>query len=108
VKVDPKSLKITAQTTPPKAEGRDDGHVYAVYGVAVDDDKGTVWVTNTRDNTAAVYNQSDLSLVKQFERGAAAHSRDVVVASKQKKAYVSEVGAPTLAVFSTESLTALP
>lgn len=108
LKVDPNTLKITASAKPAAQQDRDDGQVQAVYGVGVDDEHGTVWVTNTRSNTVAVYKQADLSLVKQFENGAAPHARDVVIDSNKQRAYVSTPGAPTVAVFDTKTLKALP
>lgn len=104
VKVNPKTLAIEKSTSPAKVPGQTDDRVFAFYGVAVDDAKDTVWVTNTRDATVAVYKQSDLSLVKQFENGAVAHSRDVVVDSKRGKAYVSASGGTVVAVFDTSKL----
>ncbi len=104
LKVNPKTLAIEAKVTPAKVPGHNDDRVFAVYGVAVDDAKDTVWVTNTRDATVSVYKQSDLSLVKQFDSGLVAHSRDVVVDSKRGKAYVSASGAPVIAVFDTNKL----
>ncbi|THF64985.1 ATP-binding protein [Pseudothauera nasutitermitis] len=107
VKVDPQTLAILANVTPPPAPAqpardgqapRDPG-LYAVYGVAVDDVNGTVWVTNTRQSTVAVYRQSDLALLKQFDAGLVPHVRDVVVDEKQGKVYASAFGAPNIAVF---------
>lgn len=108
LKVNPATLAIEARVTPGPDAGRDDGQVQAVYGVAVDDANDTVWVTNTRSNTVAVYKQSDLSLVKQFANGAASHARDVVIDAKNQRAYVSSPGANTISVFDTKSLEALP
>lgn len=107
VKVNPETLEIVTQVSPAEAPAREDGKeggVYAVYGVAVDDANDTVWVTNTRQNTVAVYKQSDLSLVKQFEPGAAAHARDVVVDEKGGKAYATATGTPNVVVFDTKTL----
>ncbi|WP_414902401.1 YncE family protein [Sphingomonas flavalba] len=78
--------------------------VFAVYGVGVDDSKDTVWVTNTRQNAVAVYRQSDLSLVKQFEPGTVPHARDIVIDQTLGKAYASPVGAPRIFVFDTAKL----
>lgn len=106
LKVDPATLKVVAQVTPGEAPAREDGTeggVFAVYGVGVDDAHDTVWVTNTRQNTVAVYKQSDLSLVKQFEPGAVPHARDVVVDEKNGKAYASPVGSPFIPVFDTKA-----
>jgi DNA-binding beta-propeller fold protein YncE len=101
------TLEIVAQVSPGVAPAREDGKeggLYAVYGVAVDDANDTVWVTNTRQNTVAVYKQSDLSLVKQFEPGAAAHARDVVVDEKGGKAYATASGSPEVVVFDAKTL----
>lgn len=111
-RLDADTLKVEASVTPqaapaqPPRDGapaRDPG-LYAVYGVGVDDSKGTVWVTNTRQNTAAVYRQSDLSLIKQFEPGTVNHSRDVVIDEALGKAYVSATFAPEVVVFDTTKL----
>jgi DNA-binding beta-propeller fold protein YncE len=99
VKVNPATLEVEASVSAAKHADADDSAVFAVYGVAVDDARDTVWVTNTRDNTVAVYKQSDLSLVKQLEPGAAKHARDVIVDEIQGKAFVSEVGSNAIAVF---------
>lgn len=104
LKVNPQTLAIEAQVTPAVAKSHDDGRVYAVYGVAVDDEAGTVWVTNTRDNTVAVYKQSDLSLVKQFDAGLAPHARDVVIVPGVNKAYVSVPTQDIVVVFDTKKL----
>lgn len=101
LKVDPATLEIVARTTPSAAP---QGGLYAVYGLGVDDANGRVWVTNTRHDTVAVYAQSDLSLVKQFDAGLIPHARDVVVSGQTGKAYVSAVGAPGVAVFDAQSL----
>ena len=110
VKVNPDTLEAIASAPPPKAPARPDGSdggVFAVYGVGVDDAHGHVWVANTRQNTIAVYRQDDLSLVKQFEPGAATHSRDIVIDEAAGRAYVSTSFGPEILVFDTETLEAL-
>ncbi|KFI29578.1 ATP-binding protein [Haematobacter massiliensis] len=107
LKIDAKTLEVQAQVAPPAAPARadgSDGGVFAVYGVAVDDRNGNVWVTNTRQNTVAVYQQSDLSLVKQFEPGAVAHARDVVIDEANSRAYASATGTGNIEVFDTKTL----
>ena len=106
LKLDPATLEIAAQITPAEAPGSGDreGGVYAVYGVAVDDANGNVWVTNTRQNTVGVYRQDDLSLVKQFEPGAVPHARDIAIDPAHDRAYASPVNAPEIAVFDTKTL----
>jgi DNA-binding beta-propeller fold protein YncE len=78
--------------------------VFAVYGVGLDEAKGTVWVTNTRQNTVAVYNQADLSLVKQFDPGAVEHARDVRIDGDLGKAYVGSTQTADIKVFDTATL----
>ena len=104
LKLDPRTLEITARATPATVPGRDDGRVFAVYGVGVDDANGTVWVTNTREDTVAVYSQSDLSLVKQFEPGVIAHPRDVVVDAANGRVWVSSFGGGGLKAFDASGL----
>ncbi|RUM98226.1 YncE family protein [Pseudaminobacter arsenicus] len=107
LKVNPDTLAIEAKATPAAAPARKDGEeggVFAVYGVGVDNASGTVWVTNTRQNTVAVYKQSDLSLVKQFDPGTVKHARDVAIDEKNGKAYVSSTGTPRVAVLDAKSL----
>lgn len=104
MKVNPDTLKIEASITPAADKTSDRGEVMAVYGVAVDDEAGTVWVTNTRGNTVAVYKQSDLSLIKQFPNGTVPHARDVVVDGKKHRAYVSATGTNEIIVIDTQKL----
>ncbi|PZO74046.1 MAG: hypothetical protein DI632_13820 [Sphingomonas hengshuiensis] len=79
-------------------------NLFAVYGIGVDDAKGTVWVTNSRQNTVAVYRQSDLSLIKQFAPGTVNHARDVIVDPAAGKAYSSATFQPEVVVFDTGTL----
>ena len=119
VKINPQTLAIEARVQPgvapapaprpgaqPPAAGGQQAPVsrYAVYGVGVDDANGTVWVTNTRQNTVAVYNQADLKLIKQFEPGVVPHARDVMVDAALGKAYATPVGNPYVVVFDTKTL----
>lgn len=108
MKVNADTLQVEASVTPAPDKANDKGQVMAVYGVAVDDVLGTVWVTNTRANSVAVYKQSDLSLVKQFDNGVAPHARDVAVDSKNHRAYVSAFGVNEIIVFDTQKLKQLP
>ncbi|MCG2840667.1 YncE family protein [Sandaracinobacter sp. RS1-74] len=115
VKLDAKTLKVLARTTPdvaptparsdgaPAAEPQKPG-LYAVYGIGLDDAKGTVWVTNTRQDTVAVYNQADLKLIKQFPPKTVNHARDVVVDADQGKAFSSATLTPVVKVFDTATL----
>lgn len=107
LKLDPKSLKVTKAITPAQVPGSTNGAVFAVYGVGVDDANGNVWVSNTRQDTVAVYRQADLSLVHQFPVGAVPHARDVVVDSTHGKVFASAAGEDHLSVFDAKTLKAL-
>ena len=102
MKVNPSSLAIEAQITPAStADGR---QLQAVYGIAVDDEAGTIWVGNTRTGAVAVYNQADLSLVKQFDDKIAPHNHGVAVNGKRQRAYVAADSATYVNVFDTAAL----
>ena len=115
LKLDADNLTVLARGTPPDApapaprsgsgneQPREPG-VYAVYGIGVDDSKDTVWATNTRQNTVAVYNQDDLSLVKQLPVGTVQHARDVTVDEVLGKAYATAATTPEIVVFDTTTL----
>lgn len=114
LRLDGDSLAITARVTPGAAPAREprpgaaagstDAGVYAVYGVGVDDLNNNVWVTNTRQNTVAVYSQADLSLVKQFEPGTVNHARDILIDHNRNKAYASATFAPEVVAFDARTL----
>jgi YVTN family beta-propeller protein len=112
LRIDPETLKVLARVTPAAAPARrsptgetSDGGVYAVYGVGVDDARDTVWTTNSRQNTVAVYRQSDLGLIKQFDAGTVNHARDVVIDPAAGRAFVSATFQPEVVVFDTAALT---
>ena len=90
-KVDANTLEVL-DSVDPAINDEKEGSRNAVYGVDVDDAKGYVWTTNTRDNSVAVYDAKTLDLVKQYDAGVVDHSRDVAVDEATGKAYVS---APT-------------
>ncbi|WP_420344491.1 hypothetical protein [Paenirhodobacter sp.] len=106
LKLDPKSLKVIAEATPADApaEGERPALPYAVYGIAVDDANDTIWVSNTRQDTVAVYAQKDLSLVKQFPAGTVLHARDVVIDPVHGRAYASAAMGNQVMVFDTKTL----
>lgn len=104
-KLDPETLDILARITPAEAPAGKDGRetgVFAVYGVGLAEELGQVWVTNTRQNTVAVYSAEDLSLIKQFPPEAVAHPRDALYADG--KVYVSATFAPKVHVFDAKSM----
>ncbi|CAN5570419.1 hypothetical protein BH10ACT10_BH10ACT10_15240 [soil metagenome] len=106
-KLNPDTLAVEASVVPPAdPSSSTEGAVFAVYGIGVDDEHGTVWVTNTRQNTIAVYSQSDLSLIKQFPTGILSHTRDVVIDEEHDLAFVTSAsegssGDGTIGVFTT-------
>lgn len=98
---------IDKQITP--AAAADGKGVNGVYGVAVDDANGYVWVSNTRQNTLAVYKQSDLSLVKQYPANAVTHARSMRVIGDS--VYVTEAARGKgggIKVFNAKQLDAAP
>ncbi|MCC7635407.1 YncE family protein [Stenotrophomonas rhizophila] len=107
LKLDPRTLKVTKAITPAPVPDAKGGSVFAVYGVGVDDANGNVWVTNTRQDTVAVYRQADLSLVHQFPVGTVPHARDVVVDAARGKVFASAAGEDHLSVFDAKTLQAL-
>lgn len=118
LKLDPNTLEILARVTPPVdttprtapaggpggAPAASGPGVYGVYGIGVDDRNGNVWVTNTRQNTVAVYRQSDLSLVKQFPNGTVNHSFEAVVDEARNQVYVSAATSNHIAVLNAGTL----
>ncbi|MFT4082357.1 MAG: hypothetical protein QM638_07200 [Nocardioides sp.] len=93
-KLDPDTLKVESSVE--ASEVTAGGARYAPYGVGVDDTNGTVWVTNTRQNTVAVYSQDDLSLLQQWTgtdstdaNGYVNHPRDVVADPADGYVFVS-------------------
>lgn len=103
-RLDPQSLEVIARgavgEAPAGAGGRDPG-VFAVYGLGLDEANATIWTTNTRQNTVAIYRQNDLSLLKQFEPGVVDHGRDVVIDPGRGRAYISTSVEPRIEVFTT-------
>ena len=94
-RIDANSLKIEAVAELPIIKN-DKGYQYdAAYGITVDDVDGTVWVTNTTDNSVAVYDQQTLKLiwsnegVKKDDPNWIEHPRSVLVDHESGKAFVT-------------------
>lgn len=109
IKADPETLEVIARVTPAPMAGKavKEGEQPApvgVLGIGIDDIKGTVWTTNTFENTLAVYAQDDLSLIRQFPGDTVYHARDVKVDAAHGRAYVSSAATDTIHVFDTETL----
>jgi hypothetical protein len=112
-KLDPDTLAVEKSVRAGFVSG-DAGARYAPYGIGVDDTNGTVWVTNTRQNTVAVYAESDLHLLKQWTgadssdaNGYVNHARDVVPDPADGLVFVSSAsegssGDGSIAVFEAD------
>lgn len=77
IKYDVDSWGQVLAITPNRYDGEKYSHkadLYAVYGIKVHQNTGNVWVTNSRQDTLAVYDGDDLSLIKQFPAGVSGHS----------------------------------
>ncbi|QXT64154.1 hypothetical protein [Tessaracoccus palaemonis] len=110
-KLDPETMKVTDSIVPAFVNGVS-GAIWAAYGVGVDDVNGTVWVSQTRQNTVAVYDQDDLSLIRQFDTGLINHPRDVVYDAATDRVFVSSAseggsGDGTIGVFDGSDATYL-
>ncbi|RFU82309.1 YncE family protein [Streptomyces triticagri] len=100
LKVDPRTLEVKASYAPPVTDP-ETGAVEAVYGIAVDDEHNTVWTTNTRDNSVAVYSQRDGSHLATLPD--VAHAREVVVDERHDVAWASGFGDGTVVGFDTRT-----
>ena len=94
-RIDANSLKIEAVAELPIVKN-DKGYQYdAAYGITVDDVDGTVWVTNTTDNSVSVYDQATMQQVWTTAGIAEAdpnwieHPRSVLVDHESGKAFVT-------------------
>lgn len=87
-KLDPTTLEVIDTVRPGFVSG-EAGARFAAYGIGVDDEHNTVWVTNTRQNTVAVYDAETLDLVKQFEADIVDHTREVIIDPETDQAFVS-------------------
>ncbi|WP_416957777.1 YncE family protein [Streptomyces sp. Agncl-13] len=96
LKVDPRTLTVEASYTPPVTDAAT-GAVEAVYGVAVDDEHNTVWTTNTRANSVAVYSQRTGEHLATLP--GVAHAREIVVDERHDTVWASGFGDGTLVAF---------
>lgn len=100
LKVDPDTLAIEATYTPPVTDTAT-GALEAVYGVAVDDEHNTVWTTNTRNNSVAVYSQRTGEHLATLPN--VAHAREIVVDERHNTVWASAFGAGTLVAYDSET-----
>ena len=94
-RIDANSLKIEAVAELPIVKN-DKGYQYdAAYGITVDDVDGTVWVTNTTDNSISVYDQETLQQtwttagIAETDPNWIEHPRSVLVDHESGKAFVT-------------------
>ncbi|MFE7932295.1 YncE family protein [Streptomyces sp. NPDC057456] len=102
LKVDPETLAVEQTILPPVLDATT-GAREAVYGVAVDDEHNTVWVTNTRSNTVAVYSQRTGAHLATLPN--VAHAREIVVDEKHDTVWASAFSAGTLVAYDSRTLT---
>ncbi|NSC20210.1 YncE family protein [Streptomyces albus subsp. chlorinus] len=100
LRVDPRTLKVRSAHRPPVTDP-ETGAVEAVYGVAVDDEHNTVWTTNTRDDSVAVYSQRDGRHLTTLH--GVAHAREIVVDERHGTAWAGGFGDGTLVAFDTRT-----
>ncbi|GAA5030732.1 hypothetical protein ACFQRL_11100 [Microbacterium fluvii] len=94
-KLDPDTLEVLASVHPKEVTDSNSVAGQAPYGVGVDDVNGTVWVSNTRTNSLAVYDADDLTLLKQFPSGTISHSRDLAYDPISDRVFVSSASEGT-------------
>lgn len=100
LKVSPGSLTVRDSYTPPVTD-KETGAVEAVYGVAVDDRHNTVWTTNSRDDSVAVYSQRTgrhLASLPNVE-----HARAVAVDARRNLAWATGFGDGSVVAFDTKT-----
>ena len=98
-RLDEKTLQIEAIATLPitrAGTGYNAGYKnLGAFGIDVDDENGTIWVTNTRDNAVSVYDQNDLNLLwtnygaQEGDENWIEHPREVKVDAASGKAFVT-------------------
>ncbi|MEV6342388.1 YncE family protein [Actinoplanes sp. NPDC051851] len=101
-KLDPKTLAVEGVINPPVLDATT-GAVEGVYGIAVDDEYNRLWVTNTRNNTVAVYSQKTGEHLATLPD--VAHAREIVVDEKHNTVWASAFGAATLVAYDSRTLT---
>ncbi|WP_315352809.1 S-layer homology domain-containing protein [Rothia dentocariosa] len=98
-RLDEKTLQIEAIATLPitrAGTGYNAGYKnLGAFGIDVDDENGSIWVTNTRDNAVSVYDQNNLNLLwtnygaQEGDENWIEHPREVKVDAASGKAFVT-------------------
>ncbi|MHB9757025.1 YncE family protein [Streptomyces sp. BYX5S] len=99
VRLDPDTLEVEATYPTPRDDT--DGTIEAAYGIDVDDEHNTVWVTNTRNDSLAVYSQRTgrhLATVRGV-----AHAREIVVDEKRDTVWATAFGTGDVVAFNTRT-----
>ncbi|MGW5866652.1 YncE family protein [Streptomyces sp. NPDC055239] len=96
LRVDPDTLKVEKAYRTPVTDAVT-GAVESVYGVAVDDEHNTVWTTNTRDNSVAVYSQRTGKRLATLP--GVNHSREIVVDERRDTVWASAFADGALVAF---------
>ncbi|MEU6673480.1 YncE family protein [Streptomyces sp. NPDC046925] len=96
LRVDPDTLKVEKAYRTPVTDTAT-GAVESVYGVAVDDEHNTVWTTNTRDHSVAVYSQRTGKRLATLP--GVNHAREIVVDERRDTVWASAFGDGTLVAF---------
>ncbi|MBI9000779.1 YncE family protein [Corynebacterium sp. CCM 9185] len=106
-KVNADTLDIEATYTPVTADGTTGTDATKVFGLAIDDSRDILWVTNTLNNSVSAYSAVSGELLKAFPEGSVTHPRAVAVDEATGRAYVSTPTSPeeSIAVFDGTTLT---
>ncbi|MGP2440598.1 YncE family protein [Streptomyces sp. JW3] len=99
LRIDPDTLAVQAAYDAPLDAA--DGTIEAVYGIDVDDEHNTVWVTNTRNDSVAVYSQRTgrhLATVPGV-----AHAREVVVDERRDLVWATAYGTGSVVAFDSRT-----
>ncbi|MFH8483898.1 YncE family protein [Streptomyces longisporoflavus] len=96
LRVDPDTLKVEKSYAAPVTDAAT-GAVESVYGIAVDDEHNTVWTTNTRDHSVAVYSQRTGKRLASLP--GVNHAREIVVDERRDTVWASAFGDGTLVAF---------
>ncbi|MFZ3598529.1 YncE family protein [Streptomyces sp. BH104] len=97
VRIDPDTLEVEASFPTPLDEG--DGTVEGAYGIDVDDEHNTVWVTNTRHDSIAVYSQKTGRHLATLP--GVAHAREIVVDEQRDTVWATAFGTGSVVAFNT-------
>ncbi|MEZ2188853.1 hypothetical protein [Corynebacterium sp. CCM 9204] len=106
-KVNADTLDIEATYTPVTADGTTGTDAAKVFGLAIDDARDILWVTNTLNDSVSAYSATSGELLKEFPAGSVPHPRAIAVDEATGRAYVSTPTSSeeSIAVFDGNTLT---